>query len=235
MKSLVFDAGPVISLTTNNLLWLLPGLRQKFGGDFCIAPAVKRELVDRPFVTKKFKFEAIQVEQQIEAGILKVLQHEEISRLGERLQSLANNVFCTKLATVPIVQRGEMESLAAVDLIEADGFVTDERITRMLVEAPDALKSLLEKRLHTKIKVNESALNDFLHSVRHINIIRSFELVTIAYERGLLDKFVVKLPQPRKELLESVLWGVKLNGCAVSEKEIDTIVDFEMKINARKV
>ena len=234
MKTLIFDAGPVISLTTNDLLWLLSGLRQKYGGDFCIAPAVKRELVDRPFVTKKFKFEAIQVEQQIEAGIWKVLQHSEISRLGERLQSLANNVFCTKPATVPIVQLGEMESLAAVNLIEADAFVTDERITRMLVEAPDFLKLLLEKRLHTKIKVNESALNDFLKSVRHVSIIRSFELVTIAYERGLLDKFVVKLPQPRKELLESVLWGVKLNGCAVSEKEIQAVVEFEMKNDSQK-
>lgn len=229
MKTLVFDAGPVISLTTNNLLWLLPFLRQKFGGDFCIAPAVKRELVDRPFVTKKFKFEAIQVEQQIEVGTLKVLQHTEISQLGERLQLLANDVFRTAVAAVPIVQRGEMESLAAVDLIDADAFVTDERITRMLVEAPDALKSLLEKRLHSKIKINESALNDFLRFVGRVDILRSFELVTIAYERGLLDKFVVKLPHSRKELLESVLWGVKLNGCAVSEKEIEDVVLMEGK------
>ena len=229
MKTLVFDAGPVISLTTNNLLWLLPSLRQKFGGDFCIAPAVKRELVDRPFMSKKFKFEAIQVEQQIEAGTLKVLQHTEISQLGERLQSLANGVFRTEFAFVPIVQRGEMESLAAVNLINADAFVTDERITRMLIEAPDALRFLLEKRLHAKIKVNESSLNEFLRAVGRVDVIRSFELVAVAYEFGLLDKFVVKLPHSRRELLESVLWGVKLNGCAVSEKEIDDVVLMESK------
>ena len=61
MKSLIFDAGPIISLATNNLLWILEPLKNKFDGKFYLTDAVKRELVDRPLETKKFKFEAIQV------------------------------------------------------------------------------------------------------------------------------------------------------------------------------
>lgn len=229
MKTLIFDAGPIISLTTNNLLWLLPHLKERFNGDFCITNAVKRELVDRPFETKKFKFEAIQVEKQIETGVLKVMQYSEVESQAARIQALANSVYRTEVGAVPIVQRGEMESIAATALIDADAFVTDERITRMLVEYPEGLRQLLEKRLHTKVRINDDALHHFEELTRHIQIIRSVELVTIAYEIGLLDKFVVKLPNSRKELLESVLWGMKLNGCAITENEIEQILKLENK------
>ena len=40
MKSLVFDAGPVISLTTNNLLWLLDVLKGDYEGEFYIPEGV---------------------------------------------------------------------------------------------------------------------------------------------------------------------------------------------------
>ena len=72
-------------------------------------------------------------------------------------------------------------------------------------------------------------LEEFRTLTRHVELIRSAELVTIAYEKGLLDKFLVKVPQARKELLESVLWGVKLNGCAISEQEINEIVQMELR------
>ncbi len=229
MKLLIFDAGPVISLTTNNLLWLLNPLKQRFKGDFCITEAVKKELVDRPIQTKKFKFEAIQVQQQIESRIIKVMRQNEFFVGGSKLQALANSLYRTNVGNVPIVQRGEMESLAATIFLGADAFVTDERITRMIIEAPDALREILEKRLHSKITINDEALHQFEEETRHVNVIRSVELVTVAYEQGLLDKFIVSLPNARNELLESVLWGVKLNGCAVGENEIRQILDIERK------
>ncbi|MBI2656373.1 hypothetical protein HYX03_01385 [Candidatus Woesearchaeota archaeon] len=53
--------------------------------------------------------------------------------------------------------------------------------------------------------------------------------MAIAYEHGLLDDYITKIPDARKNLLESVLWGVKLNGCAVSKDEIEQIVRIEIK------
>lgn len=226
-KLLVFDAGPVISLTTNSLLWILSPLRQKFGGDFLIPQAVKKELVDRPFGTKKFKFEAIQVEREIEARTLKIIKDDAVRVEGKRLCDIANSIFEANGHFLNIVQSGEMESCAATTMFEADAFVTDERITRLLVENPDGLKALLEKRLHARIKMNDGALGEFQQRTRHIRIVRSVELVSMAYELGLLDKFVVELPRAREELLEGVLWGVKLNGCAVSESEIKQIISVE--------
>ena len=70
---------------------------------------------------------------------------------------------------------------------------------------------------------------NFESFVRNIKTIRSIELVTLAYEHGILDNYLTKIPDARKNLLESVLWGVKLNGCAVSRDEIDQIVKLEMK------
>ena len=51
----------------------------------------------------------------------------------------------------------------------------------------------------------------------------------IAYEAGILDVYLPNIPKPKFNLLESVLWGVKLNGCAVSEREIKDILRLEFK------
>ena len=53
--------------------------------------------------------------------------------------------------------------------------------------------------------------------------------MTIAYERGILDRFAAKIPNPQKELLDGVLWGLKINGCAISGKEIEEILKIEVK------
>ena len=52
MRSIIFDTGPIISLTMNNLIWTLKHLKRQFKGDFLITPAVKKELIEKPFRTK---------------------------------------------------------------------------------------------------------------------------------------------------------------------------------------
>ena len=51
-------------------------------------------------------------------------------------------------------------------------------------------------------------------------------------ETGMLEKLISpgeekSIPNLKRTLLESVLWGVKLNGCSVSEKEINQIIEME--------
>ena len=71
MKTIVFDTGPIISLTMNNLLWILEPLKSISNANFYITNPVKKELVDNPLnKTKRFKFEALQVLHYIENGIL---------------------------------------------------------------------------------------------------------------------------------------------------------------------
>ncbi len=227
MKNIIFDSGPIISLTTTNLLWLAEELKKKFNGNFLMTMGVKRELVDRPLETRRFKFEALQVQSLIEKNIFSVIKDEAVATKANELLKLANSILSAHGQTIKIVQIGEMETLATAILYKAEGIVIDERITRTLMENPNGLQRLMEKRLHMQLKLNEKALHEFEEATKYITIIRSIELVTVAYELGLLDKFVVGIPHARRELLESILWGVKLNGCSVTEDEINTIVKTE--------
>ncbi|HIG96306.1 TPA: hypothetical protein HA249_05470, partial [Candidatus Woesearchaeota archaeon] len=90
---IIFDTGPIISLTTNNLLWLLEPMKKKFGGEFYITPSVKKELVDVPLETKKFKFEALQVLDMIERGVLKIVDQKAVKDEGYKLMQIANQCF----------------------------------------------------------------------------------------------------------------------------------------------
>ena len=229
MRSIVFDAGPIISLTTNNLLWLLEPLKEKYKGHFHITEDVKKELIDRPLQTKKFKFEALQVLHCINNGILEVVGTGEIAEKTNKLLELANNVFNAFGHNMQIVHQAEISTIASSLFFQGDAVVIDERTTRVLVENPNRLLNILRHTLHTTVKVSQSNLKDFSKLTKGVRMIRSAELVTIAYESGLLDKYLAEIQDAKKTLLESVLWGVKLNGCAISKKEIEQLVRMEVK------
>ena len=228
MKVLVFDTGPIISLTMNNLLWLLKPMQDRFGGQFYITERVKRELVDRPFRTKRFKFEALQTLHYVDSGILKLVKKDrELKRFTLRLLELANHVFKTKREWLKIVHCAEIEALACAILYNADAMVVDERTTRLILEDPETMRRIFERKLHTKISIDRKNLNEFMKLAGRVRLIRSVELVTVAYELGLLDRYAAEIVEPKKNLLDAVLWGVKLDGCAVTKKEIDQIIRLE--------
>ena len=229
MKTIVFDAGPVISLTMNNLLWLLEPLKKISNADFCITEQVKRELVDTPLnKTRKYMFEALQVLHYIENKTLEVIDDDAVRKQAYELLSIANNCFSAFGHNMQIVHEAEMSAIALHLQKKAEAFVVDEKTARLLMENPDRLHHILKHTLHTKVKKNKENLNKFRKITRGIKAIRSVELVTIAYEKGLLDKYLSNMQSSRKTLLESVLWGVKLNGCAVSKREIEQIVKMEL-------
>ena len=218
MKTIVFDTGPIISLTTNNLLWILEPLKKMGNASFCITDYVKKELVDTPLnKTKRFKFEALQVLDCIEKGIIKVVKNEEIDSQTIKLLATANSCFNAFGRNISLLHLQK----------DADALVLDERTARLIVENPKRLLNILKHSLHTRIEENQDSLREFGKITKNVRIIRSVELVTLAYEKGLLDDYIANIPNPRKVLLESVLWGIKLNGCAVSKKELEQIMRIE--------
>ncbi len=227
-RLLVFDTGPIISLTVNNLLSTLERLKERYSGRFVIPESVKDELVDEPLRTKKFMFEAMQIQRLVSTGVLEVVEDSDTKELTLELLRLANNSFAAKGKAVQVVQYGEMASVAAAKLLDAEALVMDERITRELVEHPKHLAELMERRLHTTVTVNGENVSLLQRYVSKTKILRSVELITVAFEFGLLDRYIAAgeekaIPEVRKKLLESVLWGLKMNGCAVSGKEIEQI------------
>jgi hypothetical protein len=229
MKTIVFDTGPIISLTMNNLLWILNPMKQRFKGEFCVCERVKKELVDKPLETKKFKFEALQIMSLVNDKTFSVVSNDEVSRLGAQLSEIADNIYVAKGHPIKIVHSAEMESLATAMHLNASAFVVDERTTRKLLEEPLELQRILKRKLHTPVETRNELLAKFKKLTNNVRVLRSFELVTIAYEMGLLDIYLPKTENPKRMLLEAVLWGLKLDGCAVSQEEIEGTIVAETR------
>ena len=96
--------------------------------------------------------------------------------------------------------------------IDKKAIVVDERTTRILCEAPENLRKLLESKLHTKIDASEKNYPMF----KDFKVIRSSELVFMAYKLGIID-----LPAKKQEAMEALLYGLKFKGCTISMREID--------------
>jgi hypothetical protein len=228
MSSLVFDTGTIISLVTNNLLWILKPLKERFGGEFLMPKLVRYELVDRPIKSKKFKLEAIIIQKYFLEGVFKLRENKEIERIAKELLELANNIYFAKGKPIKIIQKAEMYSLAIVIESNSSALVVDERTLRLLIENPHNLSKLLSKRLHTKIETNEKKLNEFKNKVKNIKVIRSTELAVIAYDLGILNKYItikkILYKKFKKDVLEGLLWGLKFKGCAISSKEIREVL-----------
>lgn len=227
MKYLVFDAGPIITLTMNNMLWILRDLKKKFQGEFIIPESIKYELIDKPIEGKKFKFEALHTLTYLKNRTLKVYA-KHIREDTNKLAEIINHIFYAREQNLNIVQLGEVETIAVALKIDAFAVVIDERTMRLLIESPDILHKILQKKLRTKVTCDKKKLNELKQLTRNLKVIRSVDIATRAFELGLLDRYLPHdMANPKKELLTAMLWGLKLDGCSISQEEIDDIVSIE--------
>lgn len=224
MRSLVFDTSSIISLAMNDLLWLLSSMKEKFNGNFYIPSSVKTELVDMPIKTKKFKLEAIMINKVINEGGLEVYPSLNVDDLLIHV----NTIYSVDGRPLHIVDKAEVEALALTLRLQADSYVVDERTMRLVIEDPYGLRNVMQRKLERKVDINKNVLKDVLHIAKGIKIIRSTELVTVAYERGLLNNFVTG-GTSESDLVEGFLWGLRLRGCAISTEEIDEILRLEKR------
>ncbi len=231
-KALVFDTGPIISLTINNLLWVLESLKNEYKGEFYITPAVYDELISKPLNTRKYKLEALQVLPYITKGTLKIYNNLPMISIAKDVADYANHSFEIDGNFIEIVHKGEIEAVATAISLQADAIVIDERTTRHLIESPEKIALHMESTMHQKVLINRQNLNKVKELVGSLRVIRSVELVTIAYEKGFLNRFTDNastkiVPNIKQAVLEGALWGVKLNGCSVKEQEIVDILKME--------
>jgi hypothetical protein len=229
MKAIVFDTGPIISLTLNNLLWLIEPLKQRFNGKFYITPAVYNELINKPLATKKYKFEALQILPYISKGVLEVVTNNKIKLLTNELLEKINTTFKARGNWIKIVHPGEMEAIATALHFGSKNVAIDERTSRKLIEDPDSIASRLSKKLHIKVEINQKNLNFIKTELADLKVIRSTELAVVAFKSGLLNRYMLEdekkvIKNLEKDVLEGVLWGIKLNGCSIRIDEIEKII-----------
>ena len=254
-KILFFDAGPIITLIMSRLSWILPELKKQFNGKFYMTPAVHYELIERPLTMKRFKFEALQVSKLVHEGVFEVYEKVPLKTVRE-LEALANGAFLLDNKTMDIVQSGELESVAAAlqegkqmqeqklmqegkglmqegkgkvsgSLLTAvPAVVMDERTLRLSIENPLEVQHLLEMRFQKKIISRQEKIQTFSSMLQKVQIIRSIELIAVAFQLGLLEGYVPAQKNGREELLDAVFWAAKLNGAAVTEEEIEELKMF---------
>lgn len=229
MKKIVFDSGTIISIVTNDLLSVLSELKMLSKCEFYISPHVKKEIVDTPLRGKKFKLEAIQVRSFLEKNNVKVYMSDGLRRKAKYLLELANNIFMSKGTYIKVLHIGEIESLALAKELNAV-LAVDERTMRVLIEHPENLAEHLHRKLHTEVKINKDNLRRLKEEVKGVKIVRSTEIMTVAYEKGLFKKYDGVDKHFKRELLDGILWGLKLKGCSISGDEIKDIMHTEKVI-----
>jgi len=137
-----------------------------------------------------------------------------LNKEKENIMKIANHTFRSGQEYIKILHDGEVSALALYNLLDIDkkAIVVDERTTRVLCEAPENLRRILESKLHTKIEGNQKNYPMF----KHFKILRSSELGFMAYKLGIID-----LPAKKREVMEALLYGFKYKGCTISSREID--------------
>lgn len=228
-KAIFFDAGPIITLVMSRMINILPLLKAKYGGKFYITPAVRKELVERPLMVKRFEFEALQVNKLIKEGVLEVYDKVPQKKV-EELITLANGSFSIDGKNMAVIQAGEMESVATALEIGAEGVVMDERTLRLFIENNSEMVKLLEARFKQQVISDQTKVRAFSFALKEVKIIRSVELVGLAYQMGLLDGYIPDGKEGKEIMIDAVLWTTKFNGCAVTEDEIEELKSYLLKL-----
>ena len=128
-----------------------------------------------------------------------------------------------------VVQSGEIESVVCALQAGAEAMVMDERTMRLFIENNKEMKALLERRFQKTVSVNAEKMKQFSQELGDIQIIRSVELIGVAYRMGLLDSYIPPQKNGRGILVEAALWNAKYNGAAVTEDEVEEIKDFLLR------
>ena len=217
--SLVFDSSSLISVSQSCLIEVLHDLRDAMKADFVIPQSVLQEAVKRPLHIKRFALNAVRLKKAVDENWLVVKEVAEKRRATE-IMNTANNCFFKRNKSIALLQKGEIDALALTLQNPGSTLVVDERTTRMLVEAPFKLQTLMESRQRQNISVDKENVKAFQSMFKDLNIVRSVELIALSFELGILGKEL----QQNKQALHAALYAAKFSGCAVSGAEIDNFL-----------
>ena len=209
---IVFDSGSIISLALNCLCPVL----KNFDVKFSIPKKVYEEIVLKPSEKRRYALESMRINSLIEGGSLVVI--EPTTDLGAKLLDAANSIYSIHGKPLAIIHEAESDVMSLAYELNAKAMMIDERTLRMLCEDPKGLRKLLVHRNSCDVNVNKEKLEEFHSLASGIPILRSSELVAVAYERGFLSHLY---GVGDKKVLEASLCALKYSGCSITWDEID--------------
>lgn len=219
-KAIIFDAGALITLSMNGLTNELKKLKEIFNGSFLITQQVKLEVIDKPLTIKNFELEALRTKKLLDDKVIELAEdygfdNQSIENKSNEIMNIANSFFRSSNEQITIMHSGEASCLALSKMLSEkkikNVIAIDERTTRMLIEKPQNLDDLLNRKLHTKIKI----IKDNFGYFKDFKVIRSAELMYIAWKKGLVEL------KDGVFILDAILYALKSKGCAISFEEIE--------------
>jgi len=217
----VIDSGTMITLSSTCLMNVFREFVKFNKIELMVPSDVARESVWKPINNKRFALNASRIKYAFTDVLISVIKpNADVDRQKQKILSLANNCFFVEGKPLALLQLGEAEALALVNVYGAKALFIDERTTRSLIENPLRLKEVLEKRQNDRITLNQQNIDAFRDMFSDLKIFRSVDVLAFAYEQDLFDH---ELDHTTLEL-EAALYAAKFAGCAVSEKEIDEYV-----------
>jgi predicted nucleic acid-binding protein len=181
--------------------------------DFIITPTVYDEIITNPQRRGNHRMGPLKFKAMVDNGILTVekADPDEV----HHIMDISNNIYYAKHKPLTIIQKGEAEALALAN--DGDVLLMDERTLRFMIESPRDLVGLLKHRMHRGITMSNERRRAFDKYCKGVSIIRSSEIVAVAYEKGILEKY---FSGPKREVIEASLWALKYKGCSLSVKDI---------------
>ena len=219
MKAIIFDASTLISFAMTGLLNEFRKLKEVFNGKFIITSNVKQEIIDTPIKIKRFELEALKLKQLVDEKVLELpdslgVQDKDIQKKMDEFLNVANHLFQADGKDINLLHHGESSCLALSKILTEKKIehviAIDERTARVLVEKPNNLKKLLQRKLHTKVFSKKENYSSFFG----FKIIRSVELIFIAFKKGLV-KF------KSEKVLGAMIYALRSKGCSISTDEIE--------------
>lgn len=205
------DSSSIISLSSTCLLWIL----EKLPFEFYISPFVEYEVIERAMQIERYRWSGIRILELVKKGVLRYVGVRKEKEAHELLK-IANSIYSIRGKRLRILHRADAEvMLLAKDF---DGFVTDEKTMRLLVEDPSLVRKLLELKFKERVSMDEGKVEMLRKMVGDVDVFRSADLVAYAFKHGLMRRW--EEIYGREILLDGLLHALRRAGCAIAESEI---------------
>ncbi|MCW1296384.1 MAG: hypothetical protein OH319_01750 [Candidatus Parvarchaeota archaeon] len=229
-KIIVLDSSTIISLSVNCLLHSLSQLKERTGVNFLIPPWVEDETVKTAVNSIRFRLEGIRIINEIGRNTIQVMGNRIVRNDAINILNLANNMFYAWNSPLRIIQKGEAEVLALCKFVGGSYIGCDEKTMRLIIENPENMRRILESKLHTEVIVNRKNLARFREIANGINVLRSADIVAIAFDMGVFDDYLSSckdyLETSRSDFVKGFLWALRYSGCSISESEINDYIKY---------
>lgn len=220
-NSILCDASSLISLTDAGLIGAMIMTRQRMRDGLYITPTVENEAINGPMKSEEYMFSAVRLKRALLEGVFRIVYPS--AGTTSRILELSNSIFSVGGRPLRLVHSGEAEMLAAAIDNGIPNILMDERTTRTLLEAPNELRRHLTNEFRTSVSIDNAALAELSSLTAGLAIIRSAEIVAIAYEKGYFRKF----KGLEKKAFEAALYAIKFKGCSIGFEEINELLREE--------